>query len=151
MQTRIQEIHDRASQFNSMAFARLTSTLIFADIPYMLNKIKELQTELDKKTRMLDLANGALKRAGSAAQFGIKRDIPEGVLVFKDTAESLENISDVYCDCELLQQSKHRERVLRQALERIYNATAPDRGLTMHETTQIYVRAREALKQEGQA
>ena len=49
-----------------------------------------------------------------------------------------------------IQRLSYKERVLRDALKNVYNATAPDRGLTMHETTQIYCIAREALKQESE-
>lgn len=50
----------------------------------------DLRAKLEEKQRMLDLANKALERGGSAARFGIKSDIPEGALVFRDTTETLE-------------------------------------------------------------
>jgi protein-arginine kinase activator protein McsA len=56
------------------------------------------------------------------------------------------NAEHVTHQSQLIKQHRDRERVLRDALEFVYNASAPDRGLTMHETTQIYVRAREALE-----
>jgi hypothetical protein len=58
-------------------------------------QVAELTEQLNTKQRMLDLANKALERAGSAARFGIHREIPEGALVFADTAESIEDSFDI--------------------------------------------------------
>jgi hypothetical protein len=56
------------------------------------------------------------------------------------------------CDCgktarEIeLEEKLERAGRLRDALKYIYDATTKDKGLTMHETTRIYVIARDTLE-----
>lgn len=47
--------------------------------------------------------------------------------------------------CKAREKGRDRESILRDALENIYNATAKDSGLTVHEVTKIYCCARDAL------
>lgn len=72
-----------------IAYVEKQNTECFELMKSQTDIITDLRAKLKEKQRMLDLANKALERGGSAARFGIKRNVPEDALVFRDTEETL--------------------------------------------------------------
>ena len=119
MQDRLKEIQDRVDNYSCEDSEFIINSK--QDIIFLLATLQEAQIDKDMVVSFLEMSENNLHRS--------QKEIGE---LMHDRREA-----------------RDRERALRQALEYIYNATAPGRGLTMHETTQIYVRAREALNQKG--
>jgi hypothetical protein len=91
-----------------------TAEDMIAEIERLNAKVTELTTDRDSKVRLLDLANKALERAGSAARFGGKLSIPEGAIVFTDTAEEIEQRLEDDAQSGIWLIANERERQINQ-------------------------------------